>query len=276
MKKLFIVCFISILSLGSYAQDKNAWLLQAKEYSEKIKTSSDEEREYFIYKLESILHHTTDSLMKEGMYMTALEMIVFFNKSWVDITGNNFPIMLYLKKGMLYSFLDDWGNAVKTTQECLSVHKNSKDTTMVFIYEFQGRGYKQLKDYNNAIIAYENALSYFIKNKNVGKQGSILYDLGHCYSENGNKSLAASFYEKGFNKSLEYFNTTRSALLKSKYIVNEGDERKKSLLDIFSNNLAIQAVLEIERRNLESAYEYLKMSANCGNEKALEFIQENF
>lgn len=274
MKRLIIVFFVSILSLGCFAQDENALLLQAKEYREQLKSLSDEDREKVLSKLESMLYLAIDSLEKEGMYMTALEMIDSFKDGWTKITDKDFPTMLYLKKGFLYSYLNDWGNAVKTTQECLSVHQNSKDTTIIFIYELQGLGFKNLKNYNDAIIAYENVLSYYINNINVGNQAATLYNIGFCYSEDGKINLAASVYEKGFNKFLDYLGTTRSALLKTNFRVK--DKTKSGLFDIFKYNLMYHSLLEIQMGNAKSAYEYMKMSANCGNEDAQEFIKENF
>ena len=91
--------------------------------------------------------------------------------------------------------------------------------------------------------------------------------MAYCYEQLGKNVLASSFYDKGFEKYLEYFNVSRTMLLKSR--IEETESLRRSNLHMFSCHLYDMAVREQNLGNRRASQEYLLMSAHCGNEQAI-------
>ena len=128
-------------------------------------------------------------------------------------------------------------------------------------------GYRFLKDYKNAIRSYEYVVSCCSKEGDYGGQGDALCEIAFLYNKLGISATASSFYEKGLNKYLQYFHTTKQQLLRRRFKV-EDDSLKESELEIFSLHLFKMAIFEGNNGNRLASKEYLLMSSHCGNSEA--------
>ena len=127
----------------------------------------------------------------------------------------------------------------------------------------QGNAHRNLDEYQEAIRSYENGAYYFNKIANNEGNGNMLCNMAYCYMKLTKHSTAFSLYKKGIDKYLEYFGTTRSALLKKDLVVN--DSYEQTVLSVFSYHLLDLALFEQKYGSSLKFEEYLLMSAHCGN-----------
>ena len=259
MKQLFFALFI-LLSVPASSQ--NTFPNQ-----ESSDTLSQEEKELFSLLAERFILNAVDSVMQEGMYMQALEALDSLQANWKKITGKEPSPQLYLRKGQIYMCLEEWQQLIDATTECISYNKDAmSDRMAALIYSMQGSGYRNLENYKNAIRSYEFAVSYYSKVGDYGSQGDMLCSIAYSYDKLGKTSTASSFYDKGFMKFLQYFNTTRGKLLQSDIKVD--DSYKESVMGVFSAHLFNMAIFEQDNGDRMASKEYLLMSAHCGNSTA--------
>lgn len=262
--------FISILLFTCSIFASNAQTT-TEEVAGKVQQATDsltiEQKVLAISLAEQIMLSAVDSVMNEGMYMQALEMLDSIQVNWKKITDMEPSARMYLMKGQILMSLEEWEELVQTTTECISVHKDDiQDKVAAIIFSMQGSAYRNLENYKSAIRSYEYGLSYYNKSGDLGSQGDMMCSMANCYVQIGKTSMASSFYEKGFAKFLDYFGTTRSALLKGKFYVQ--DTYMKSVLGVFSSHLMGMAVHEQNCGDRVASKEFLRMSANCGNSHA--------
>lgn len=178
---------------------------------------------------------------------------------------------MYVSKAQILMRLEEWESLIENCDECLLLYKD--DTNKIveiylpLIYKMKGHGCKYAKIYKDAIVSYENALFYYTRDNSIDNQGDVYYSMASCYDLLGKNSIASSFYNKGFDKYLEYFNVSRTGLLKSN--LEETDDLRKTNLDLFSCHLYEMAVREQDMGNRRASQEYLLMSAHCGYEQAI-------
>ena len=216
---------------------------------------------------EDIMLLKVDSTMNEGRLMKALDLIDSIQINWKSLTGHVPSPRTYLAKGNILMQLEEWKELVKTTEECLTIHKlDIPDKIAAIMHGIQGAAYRNLKEYREAIRSYENGLYYYSKTEDTGSQGDMLCSMAKCYSELGIQTMASSFYQKGIDKFLEYFDTTRRALLRRNF--NVKDHYKQTVLGVFAIHLYNLAVYEQDYGSRLDSKNYLLMSAHCGNTTA--------
>ncbi len=264
MKNLLLLVGI-VLSSGCFAQTtiedaKSTW-------SESVDTMSQETKQLMVNLLEYTMTSAIDSMVNEGMYTKALEMLDTMQANWKKITGMDFSERMYLTKGNLLQHLEEWEDLAAMIQECTTVHKESLDERIApILYSLQGNAYRNLEKYRQAIGAYESSSFYYKKKGDIGSQGDIFCSMALCYTKLEKYSMATSFYEKGLQKFLEYFETSRASLLRSELKVK--DEYKQTLLGVFGCHLYNMALFQQDYGTRDAMREYLLMSAHCGHDGA--------
>lgn len=237
---------------------------EVREMIDSLADAHDVQREAVYAFMEETMIAVVDSLVETGMYMNALDLLDSIQVNWKYITGSEPSPRMYISKGNILNHLEEWGELVKTTEECLSIHKEDiTDRIAALMYSMQGSAYRNLKVYQKAIRSYEEGAYYYTKIEDSGSQGDMLCSMAACYAKIGKYTMAFSFYEKGFNKFLEYFGTTRSYLLRNDLYVS--DVYKKAVLGVFGAHLFGMAVFEQDYGSRLESQEYLLMAAHCGN-----------
>lgn len=251
---LFTLLFFLTISVSAQEFDKG------KEYFDSL---SEDDKELTTSLVEDIIFNLIDSVMEEGMYMKALDLLDSVNANWQKTFGVEVPYQMYLKKGEVYMRLEEWQRLVDVTTECINKKNGTLPNQVVpIMYNMQGMGYSNLEKYKDAIRSYENALSYYSKNEDLGSQGDVLCNIGHCYNKSRKLLSASSFYNKGLLKFLEYFKITKKQLLQRELKVYDAYE--KTLLNSFAVHLFNMAVYEQDYGDKSTSKEYLLMSAHCG------------
>lgn len=260
MKQL-LISFIVLLSMSVSAQN-------IEQNRESFESLSQEQREKVLHFAELHIWNVVDSIIQEGMFMHALEILDSLQTNWTKTSGMKPTPLMYMIKGQIYMHLEEWQELIEITTECISNNKETMtDGTAAIIYKMRGSSYRNLEDYKNAIRSYEYAASFYSKQGDYGGQGDILCTIAYCYEMLGIKTIASSFYEKGLNKFLQYFHTTKQQLLR-RYLKVEDDSLKESALDIFSLHLFKMAIFEEDNGNRLASKDYLLMSAHCGYSEA--------
>ena len=259
MKKILtILSFFLCLSVNAQNAEKNQLLPDSL---------TQEQRELILYFTEKIALNVVDSVIEEGMYMKALEMLDSIQTNWKRVTGSEPSPQMFFKKAYIYMSLEEWRKMAETANECINIHKNiMMDREFAIVYNMQGTAYKNIGEYTNSIRAYENSIGYYTKLGESGSVGDGLCNMAFCYDKLGKTSVAASFYEKGLSKFLEYFNITRKQLLQNELRVN--DSYKKTVKGVFGAQLYMMALFEQKNGDEKAKKEYLLMSAHCGNDAA--------
>lgn len=272
MKHLFFLFVFLLAPLFISAQVTSG---QSNEDGQSVKETLSEENQQTVDSISDVIVEgammlIVDSLRDSGMYMSALKLVDHVMDSKRE-KGGNPTIRMYISKGQILMHFEEWESLIETCDECLLLYKNDTnvlvDLWLPFIYKMKGDGCKYAKVYKDAIVSYENALVYYLENKRVDNQADVYYCMAFCYDQLGKKTIASSFYDKGLEKYLEYFNVSRTGLLKSR--IEETDDIRKPNLDLFSCYLYNMAVREQDMGNRRASQEYLLMSAHCGNEKAI-------
>ena len=217
---------------------------QSNEDIQSVKENLSEEDQHLVDSManvlvEKALIYIVDSLQESGMYMKALDTVDRIMDYWQKEKGSNPPIRMYVSKGQILMHLEEWDPLIETCDECLLQYKDDTDVVvdmwLPLIYKMKGVGCRCAKIYKDAIVSYENALFYYTRDNRIDNQGDIYYSMAMCYEQLGKNSIASSFYNKGFEKYLEYFNISRTGLLKSR--IEATDNPQKSNLDLFSSYL---------------------------------------
>ncbi|MBO7432658.1 MAG: hypothetical protein J6U13_02780 [Salinivirgaceae bacterium] len=260
MKKSLLLVLL-IVSIDVSAQiDKN---LVPTEFDGSIQMSDELKGAYMEYSFYAA-SLKVDSLIEKGMYMSALETTDSLLIIWKNNTKKQPPIDLYMSKCKVLSYLEEWNDLIETTKECLTFYNNETKLYTSVLYSMQGFAYRSVKDYNNAVRAYEASMSY--SKNDIGNEANMLCNMAYCYESIGKSTLAGTLYNKGFNKYLEYFKISRTDLLKNKVSVTSSF--KETALGVFGCHLYNMAVFEQNYGTKVLSKEYLLMSANCGNEEA--------
>ena len=263
MKRFVLLFAVFCTMTCGFAQSRSN-TYTAKEVREMTDSLTDTQREAVYALTEEIMMGVVDSLAETGMYMKALDLLDSIQVNWKNTTGREPSPRIYLSKSNIQMQLEEWGELAKTTEECLSLHKTDiTDKVAAIMYSLQGNAYRNLKEYQKAIRAYEEGSYYYTKTGEVGSQADMLCSMAICYAKIGKYTMASSFYEKGFNKFLEYFGTTRSYLLRNDLYVS--DAYKKTVLGLFGAHLLNMAIFEQDYGSRIESQEYLLMAAHCGN-----------
>ena len=266
MKRIVILLMAVMTTVAGLAQSTNKEGA-IKEMKSKTDSLSEEQKDFVFALVEEVMIVGVDSIMNEGRFMQALEMADSIQANWKLLTGREPSARMILTKANILMRLEEWRELIKTTEECFSIHKKDIDDRIVAImYSMQGNAHRTLEEYREAIRSYEEGLYYYTKTENLGSQGDILCCMANCYGKLGKHTMASSFYEKGINKFLKYFDTTRSVLLRSDFYVK--DSYKQTVLGLFAAHLFSLAVYEQDYGSRISSKEYLLMSAHCGDTAA--------
>lgn len=266
MKKILFTIIVLLCSAFSFGQSEQSDDVSAN-FQQLTDSLTEEQRDFLFSLAEEYMLNAVDSAMGEGMYMQALELLDSVQVNWKKVTGMEPSARMFLEKGKILMGLEEWDDLIKATEECLSIHKEDiPDKVAAIIYSMQGSAYRNIGNFKSAIRSYEYAISKYNRVGNLGDQGDMMCSMAYCYDQIGKQTVASTFYEKGFNKFIEYFNTTRTILLKGNY--NVSDPYKQIVLGVFSAHLYCMAVHEQNCGDRLSSKEYLKMSANCGNSQA--------
>ena len=265
--KRFILLFIS-LSIGAYSFAQSSSKEEVREGFKTVTDSLTEEQKDALLSLtESVMLASIDSIMNAGRFMQALDLMDSIQVNWKYMTGREPSPRMYLSKGNILMHLEEWKELIKTTKECLSIHKSDiPDRIAAIMCGMQGHAHRNLEEYREAIRSYEDGAYYYTKTEDLGSQGDMFCSMAKCYGELGKHTMASSFYEKGINKFLDYFDTTKSALLRSEFYVKE--PYKKAVLSVFAAHLFGLAIYEQDYGSRLDSKDYLLMSAHCGDTTA--------
>lgn len=262
--KRFVFLLIACLSLTcGFAQ------LSTKENAkESIRSTTDflteEEKDTLFILAEEVMLISIDSVINEGRYMQALDLIDSLKVNWKYLTGREPSPRLYLKKESILMNLEEWRELIETTEECFSIHKLDIPNNMAAIMcSMQGLAHRNLNEYQEAIRSFEEGTHYYNMIGDINNQGDMLCSIAYCYEKLGKHILASSFYQKGIDKFLSYFKTTKSSLLRND--LHENDSYKQTVLDLFGTHLYNIAVYEQNYGSRLNSKDYLLMSAHCGN-----------
>ena len=266
MKRFILLLMATMTMAVSFAQ--SASKAEATKEIRSVTDSLSEEQKTAVFELtEAVMIAGVDSIMSEGRFMQALELIDTIQVNWKQLTGREPSPRMYLTKCNILMYLEEWRDLIRTTEECFSVHKSDiTDRIAAIMNSMQGNAHRSLEEYREAIRSYEEGAYYYTRTEDIGSQGDMLCNMANCYGKLGKHTMASSFYEKGINKFLEYFGTTRSALLRSNFYVK--DSYKQTVLGVFAAHLFSLAVYEQDYGSRLSSKEYLLMSAHCGNTTA--------
>ena len=267
MKKILtILSFFLCLSVNAQNAEKNQLLPDSL---------TQEQREVILYFTEKIALNVVDSVIEEGMYMNALEMLDSIQVNWKRVTGSEPSPQLFIKRAFVYMSMEEWRKMAETANECINIHKiTMMDREFAIVYNMQGTAFKNIGEYTNSIRAYENSISYYKKLGESGSVGDGLCNMAFCYDKLGKTSAATSFYEKGLSMFLEYFNITKKQLLQKELRVN--DSYKKTVKGVLGAQLYMMALFEQNKGDKLASKEYLLMSAHCGNDAATSEYQRIF
>ncbi len=258
MKHIFFLLF-TLLSISASSQNT--------QNQEPLDTLQQEREELVQTVVEQVVLQAVDSIMEEGMYMKALEILDSLQANRKRKTGTEPSPQMYLRKGQIYMQMEEWQQLIAVTNECIKYHNETMPDEMAAVmYSMQGMGYKYLEDYKNAIRSYESAVGFYSIIEEYGSVGDMLCSIAYCYDKSGKPSTASSFYEKGLMKFLQYFNITKKQLIQSNLKVDES--YKESILRVFAAHLLIMAIHEQDNGDKLASKEYLLMSAHCGNSTA--------
>ena len=252
----------------SYAQEP-AIVENAEQHRAVVDSLTMEEKEVAFHLVEEAALSAIDSIMDEGRYMQALDMLDYLQEDWKKLTNRAPSLRMYLKKANIQMYLEEWTELIATTEECLDVHKDDileVEGVAALMYSMQGNGHRNLEKYRDAIRSYENAAYYYTKRGDLGGQGDMFCNMAYCYSHLNKYTMASSFYEKGLDKYLKYFDTTRFVLLRDDFYVK--DPYKQTVLGVFAAHLFCMAVYEQDYGSRSASKDYLLMSAHCGDENA--------
>ena len=265
MKKIVLLMAYMIMAF-SFVQAQNKAVVR-EQIMESADSLSEEQKDAMFSVIEGVMLAGVDSIISEGRFMQALELVDSIQVNWKYLTGRELSPSIYLTKGNILMNLEEWRELVKTTEECLSIHeKTMTDGMAAIICAMQGYAHRGIEEYSEAIRSYENGAYYYNKTGDIGSQGDMLCSMAFCYSKLSKHTMATSFYEKGISKFLEYFGTTRSVLLRSDYIVK--DSYKQKVLAVFAVHLYSLAVYEQNHGSRLESKNYLLMSAHCGDTTA--------
>lgn len=270
MKKFLLLLLATITMTCGFSQNRSRE--EVKEQVEAATGLFTEDHQDTLYALiDDFLYVALDSMENEGRYIQALELIDSTQSAY-SIVGRHLSPKTYLKKTNILWVLEEWRDLIKTTEECISIHKsdsNDRITERIFgvMYRVQGSAHMNLGEYREAILSYENSSSYCTRLGELDGQADDLCSMAYCYYKLGKPRTAMSFYEKGINKYLDYFETSRTDLLRGNFSVK--DSYKQVTLMSFAESLFYYALLRehVYGSKLESK-NYLLMSAHCGYAKA--------
>ncbi len=162
MKHLLIALF-ALFTISASAQNTSS--------NQESSDTLSQEQEWAILLTEQIFLHAIDSVMEEGMYMQALEVLDSLQANWKKITGKEPSPQMYIRKAIIYLNLEEWKQLIDVTTECIYYNKDSMpDKTAALMYSMQGLGYRNLEVYKQAIRSYEFASIYYSKAEEFGNQ----------------------------------------------------------------------------------------------------------
>lgn len=255
MKKI-VFLFLMMLPVAVSGQNQNL--------KQGLDSLSSEQRELALYLAENVLVSMIDSLETEGRYTQAIEAIDSIVYKWETVLEQAAPAQFYIEKLCILQHIEEWDEIIKTADKCLEVHEfNLTEGQKGLTYSVRGDAYRNNEEFRQAIKSYENALRFY---NNNGDQANMLCNMASCYKEIGKLSTAQRLYDDGLKKFLEYFNTSRSYLLRNNIRVD--DSYKKAVLGVFGAQLIQMAIYEQEYGSRSAMKEYLLMAVHCGSDFA--------
>jgi len=270
--KRFVLLLMACMTMACGFAQSRSKAEAVKEIREVTDSLTDEQKDALFMLTEEMMLAGVDSIMNTGMFMKALDLIDSIQVNWKSFTGREPSPRMYLMKCNILMHLEEWRDLIRTTEECFSVHKTDiNDRIAAIMNGIQGDAHRNLEEYREAIRSYEEGAHYYTRTEDIGSQGNMLCNMAICYGKLGKHTMASSFYEKGINKFLEYFGTTRSALLRSNFYVK--DSYKQTVLDVFAAHLFSLAVYEQDHGSRLDSKDYLLMSAHCGDSSAMSEYQ---
>lgn len=273
MKKYLLIFIFCINSIFSFAQNyidevMNMSPEQRDSAMNNAWTSLDDDKRKSANALaEAFCLMIIDSVMNEGRYMQALDMLD--SMETVLNTTTNMPRtpQFYLQRINIYYGFEEWDKVISISNECMKIHKeDASASSAALIYKVQADSYFHIKQYDSALRSYELANAKYKKAEMIDGQAETVCNMGRCYNEKGKTSMAASLFEKGVDLYANYFGVTPSSLANKPLYVT--DKYKKTVLNVFAAQLYEMAVFEQDRDNRPASKKYLKMSVNCGSEFA--------
>lgn len=269
MKK--IVLFILLMLPVAVFGQKN--VSQAKKEIQNYTDSlSDDQKEALFALTEEVFLISVDSLIANGQYLDAVELMDSIEYNWKYLTGYNPSERFYMTKTNTLQYLEEWQKMVDTVIKYNELYReNFRKDVAGLMYRMQGIAYYNLDQYVNSIKAYEKGMYYEDKIEN---QAECYLSMGHCYAALGKHTLTAKFYKKGFDLYLKYFGTTRSAILRNNFYIQE--KYKKLVLDCYASHLIKLAIYEQDYGTRQAMKEYLLMAAHCGSDFAKEEYERIF
>lgn len=266
MKKI-VLLILMMLPVAVYGQNETYSPTEMKEGFASLESLPEGLRDIIFLESENVVIDYIDSLVNEGLYLKALERMDTIETRWKFASGRDLTPLYYIVKCNVLQYLEEWEKIVEIVDYCLlTSHSEGSLSDLALLHNHKGNALKGLFRYSDAIKSYEKATSFYGRNNDLGGQSNMICSMAYCYTKIGKTIMAKELYGKGFKMYLDYFGTSRSALLRTKYMVD--GSLKKAALSVFSWHLYNMAIYEQDYGSSQAKKECLLMSANCGNSDA--------
>lgn len=237
------------------------------EYASVADSLTDNQTEKLITRGEFMFLVDIDSMINEGQYLHALELMDVVEKNYPRLLGRYPSQLFYSDKVKILHSLEEWQQVVEAVDRYKEIYKGEFiDNIAATMFDSQGMAYWKMKKYWKAIASFEEGVSYYIKTGDIASQGNLYCSIGMCYMELEKSAISFKFYNKGISKFLDYFDTTPSALVKHDIRV-KGTVRQTAL-DLFSAHLGLLAGYEMVYGTRQDVHDHLLMASHCGNDAA--------
>ena len=282
MTKKILLCMMLMLPMMVQAQEMS-YRDKLKEARRILDEYPEEQKDAVIFSAEKFILNHVDSLIEEGLYRYASEVMDTIEIYWKDVTGKNLSGRFYATLSQNYMWQEEWRKMCESIDKYLVIYKSLPDDSsekeinrlwLKSLYLTKGMALNNLEEWNSAIDAYEKANYLYAEVNDLGNQGGCLCNMAECYDKLGKPMMARNLFEKGFQKYLDNFDITRSALLRSEFSVT--GILKSAELRVFSEHLYQMALYEQEHGTRSAMKDYLLMAAHCGNQIAKEEYKRIF
>lgn len=165
---------------------------------------------------------------------------------------------VYIKIGLLYSYLSDFKNAIKYGEDAKEIMENiygNDGEEMIEIYKKLGELFTKLQNFNKAIAYFQKQLLILEKvHENSNPEIAISYNnIGFCYSELDEYSIAMELHTKALNMQRQLYKSENQYLAET------------------YNYLAIA---NIKQNNLDAAMDCCNQSINILNKLDYKFHKD--
>lgn len=111
--------------------------------------------------------------------------------------------------GYTYFYSNNYSSSIKFFKKASNCE--TENESLYYIYSSLAGAYRELEDFENAILNYQKALTYARESLNIS---SCYFWLGYVYSDLKNHYKAVEYYEKSVDQYLKYLSTNVNEVMK--------------------------------------------------------------